>query len=383
MKYIEKLRAAGYKVRLKGDHVICTWCGKGQPDPQKVRPLLEELKANKEEALRYLQEEAYGRPQVWEKFSDLMALLQSGKAKGLPPLKISSAETVSDAETFLHSYLRDLKYPMSRPLARRQLKAFREVLSEYNPMTLRQVYYQLVARQVIDNCRSEYQRLSNALVKARQEELIPWAWLEDRVRQPQVVSMWGDLPDFLDTVKSAYRKDIWPSQPQYLEVWLEKDALSGIFGRITQEYGVTLVVGRGYNSWSAYKEAVGRFRWQDKPVVILYFGDFDPSGEDILRALKESLDFFGTSPRIEKVALTYDNVIEYKLPPDFTKATDTRSKKFVQRYGDMAVELDALPVSVLREKIRTAIEGNLDLSQLEAIREIQEQEARQLAELIG
>lgn len=128
------------------------------------------------------------------------------------------------------------------------IEAAAEVLSEYNPMTLRQVYYQLVARQVIDNCRSEYQRLSNALVQARQEELIPWEWLEDRVRQPRIVRMWQDLPDFLDTVRRAYRKDIWPSQPQYVEVWLEKDALSGIFAAITQEYGVTLVVGRGYNS---------------------------------------------------------------------------------------------------------------------------------------
>ncbi|MBT9167460.1 MAG: hypothetical protein DDT19_00798 [Syntrophomonadaceae bacterium] len=161
-----------------------------------------------------------------------------------------------------------------------------------------------MAKQVIDNSRSEYQRFSNALVKARQEGLIPWAWLEDRVRQPRVVRMWRDLPDFLDTVRQAYRKDIWPSQPQYVEVWLEKDALSGLFADITEEYGDTLVVGRGYNSWSAYQEVVLRFRRQNKPVVILYFGDFDPSGEDIVRALRESLNFFGTSPRIEKVALT-------------------------------------------------------------------------------
>ncbi|GFP21279.1 hypothetical protein HKBW3S06_00505 [Candidatus Hakubella thermalkaliphila] len=289
------------------------------------------------------------------------------------------------------------------------IEAAREVLIEYNPMTLRQVYYQLVTRQVIDNCRSEYQRLSNALVKARQEELIPWEWLEDRVRQPQVVSMWQDLPDFLNTVKRAYRKDIWPSQSQYVEVWLEKDALSGIFSDITEEYGITLVVGRGYNSWSAYKEATERFEAQDKTVKILYFGDFDPSGEDIVRALRDSLsflgiseelremysgfglskelrdnaDFFGTCPNIEKIALTPEDIAEYNLPPDFTKVTDTRSKKFVQQYGDMAVELDALPVSVLREKIRTAIEENLDLSKLGAIREIEKQEVQRLAELIG
>ena len=100
------------------------------------------------------------------------------------------------------------------------------VLSEYNPMTLRQVYYQLVSKHVIDNKASEYKRLSAALVKARQQDMIPWQWIEDRVRSPHLVSMWEDLPQFIDTVKSAYRKDIWKDQESYIEVWLEKDALS-------------------------------------------------------------------------------------------------------------------------------------------------------------
>lgn len=92
----------------------------------------------------------------------------------------------------------------------------------------------------------------------------------------------------MHTVRYAYRRNVWEDQPSYVEVWLEKDALSGIFSDITEEYGVTLVVGRGYNSWSAYKKAVDRFIKMNKPVSILYFGDFDPSGEDIVRALKDS-----------------------------------------------------------------------------------------------
>jgi len=254
------------------------------------------------------------------------------------------------------------------------------VLQEYNPMTLRQVYYQLVARHVIDNKRSEYQRLSNALVKARQEGMIPWEWVEDRVRQPQMVSMWRDLRDFIETVKHAYRKNVWDRQPRYVEVWLEKDALSGIFADITGEYGVTLVVGRGYNSWSAYKEAAERFLSMGKPVTILYFGDFDPSGEDIARALQESLNFFGISPEIEKVALTMQDVIDYDLPPDFTKKTDTRAAKFIEKYGDLAVELDALPLPVLQEKIRTSLEARLDM---EALQETQKAEFHERQKLAG
>jgi len=177
------------------------------------------------------------------------------------------------------------------------LEHTRKVLEEYNPMTLRQVYYQLVAKHVIDNNKKEYNRLCNALVRGRQEGIIPWEWIEDRGRQPRAVNMWKDLPDFIDTVKTAYRKDVWDSQPVYIEVWLEKEALSGVFTDVTGEYGVTLCVSRGYNSWSAYSEAAKRFYEIDKPITILYFGDFDPSGEDIFRVLGDSLEFFGTRKR--------------------------------------------------------------------------------------
>lgn len=253
-----------------------------------------------------------------------------------------------------------------------------KVLQEYNPMTVRQVYYQLVARHVINNKRSEYQRLSNALKEARKEGIIPWKWVEDRVRRPQVVFMWQDLPGFIETVKCAYRKNIWDKQPVYIEVWLEKDALSGIFADITEEYGVTLVVGRGYNSWSAYKEAAERFARINKPVTILYFGDFDPSGLDIERALQESIKFFGISPRIEKVALTMQDIKDYDLPPDFAKKTDSRAKAFIKKHGDLAVELDALPLPVLQEEIRQSIEANMDTEALQEVWALEEQEKKEL-----
>ena len=258
-----------------------------------------------------------------------------------------------------------------------------DVLNEYRPMTLRQVYYQLVAKHIIDNNRNEYQRLSNALVKARQEGLIPWDWIEDRTRKPRQPNMWLDLEHFIDTVKQAYRKNTWQYQPRYIEVWLEKEALAGVFTDIIEEYGVTLVVGRGYNSWSAYEEAARRLTMYDKPASILYFGDFDPSGEDIVRALSDSLSFFKTCPEIEKVALTYNDVVEYNLPPDFTKATDSRSKAFIERYGNIAVELDALPLPVLQNRIRKAVEANLDLGALAAIRHEEAAELEELNELLA
>ena len=127
------------------------------------------------------------------------------------------------------------------------IEAAKEILSnQNNPMTLRQTYYQLVSKQIIENNKNEYQRLSSALVWARKQGIIKWEWIEDRTRQPKKVSMWLNLADFFDTVKRSYRKDIWVNQKNYIIVWLEKDALSGIFFRITRRYGVMLVVGKGY-----------------------------------------------------------------------------------------------------------------------------------------
>ena len=126
------------------------------------------------------------------------------------------------------------------------IETAQSILAVHNPMTVRQVYYQLVSRQVIENNRTQYQAVSNALVWARQNGVIAWEWIEDRLRRPRMVSMWDDLVDFGNNILSAYRRDVWANQSGYIEVWLEKDALSGIFEDVLEAYGVTLNVGRGY-----------------------------------------------------------------------------------------------------------------------------------------
>ncbi len=253
-----------------------------------------------------------------------------------------------------------------RPKSIEALRVAREVLSQYNPMTVRQVYYQLVSRQIIDNNRSQYQLVSKLLVEARKAGTIPWYWIEDRLRRPRAVSMWRDLPDFAETVRRAYRRDVWPTQPEYVECWLEKDALSGIFEDVLANYGVTLNVGRGYDGWDSIKNAAYRYERHGKETTILYFGDFDPSGEDMVRSLRERLEFFGQEPDIIKVALTADDIRRYNLPPDPTKASDSRAAAFVAEHGDIAVELDALPPDVLRDRITTEVSLHLDLAALQA-----------------
>lgn len=258
----------------------------------------------------------------------------------------------------------------------------REILAEHHPMTVRQVYYQLVSRQVIENTRTQYQAVSNALVDARKDGTIPWEWIEDRLRRPRAVGMWDGLADFADTATRAYRRDVWATQPGYVEVWLEKDALSGVFERVLNKYGVTLNVGRGYDGWDSIRNAAERYGDREG-VSVLYFGDFDPSGEDMARSLRERLAFFECRPEIPKCALTMADVTRYNLPPDFTKATDTRQAAFVEKWGDVAVELDALPVDVLRARLTEEVERRMDLAALDDVKAEEDTEREQLAEMLA
>ena len=259
----------------------------------------------------------------------------------------------------------------------------REILRETHPMTVRQVYYQLVSRQVIKNNRSQYQAVSNALVDARKEGLISWDWIEDRLRRPRHVSMWASLADFAETARNAYRRDVWETQSNYVEVWLEKDALSGIFEDVLTGYGVTLNVGRGYDGWDSIRNAADRFNDRPDDASILYFGDFDPSGEDMVRSLRERLAFFDCEPEIKKCALTIQDVRRYNLPPDFTKATDTRRAAFVEKFGDVSVELDALPIGILRARIIEEIENRMDMQALADIKEIETVERAKLEKALA
>jgi len=255
----------------------------------------------------------------------------------------------------------------------------REILEAGHPMTVRQVFYQLVSKQVIENNKGRYNAVSRALVNARRQDIIPWEWIEDRLRRPRIVGMWKGLPAFAETCRKAYRLDVWETQPDYFEVWLEKDALSGIFEDELNPYGVTLNVGRGFDGWDSIRNAAERYKICEKPITVLYFGDFDPSGEDMVRSLKERLDDRGSRPDLIKCALTLDDIQLYNLPIDFTKKTDTRSRKHIEKYGDISVELDALPVDVLRARLVEEVRARMDL---DALGEVLEREEIDRAELV-
>jgi hypothetical protein len=188
-----------------------------------------------------------------------------------------------------------------------------DVIKQYNiRLTVRQVYYRLVAAGIIKNSRSSYNMLDKCLVKARLSGAIPFDAFEDRSREflagdcnyesPEDYMAWR-----LQALKdSAWEYEVprWLFQPEYVEVWLEKDALSALFNQVCDKLHVVLAPCRGYPSLTFLYEAAQRLKNVDKPITILYFGDLDPRGKDIQRFLTETLPDFGVSANVHRVALT-------------------------------------------------------------------------------
>lgn len=253
-------------------------------------------------------------------------------------------------------------------------------LSDYWPLTLRQVYYQLVSRQVIENRRSQYQKLSGLLARAREEGLISWETIEDRTRVFHNLSGWTDSRTFINSETkyflNGYRRDLLQSQDKYLEIWIEKDALSRIFTQTAGKYTVPVVVCRGFSSASFLNQYTRRAMSTDREPVILYFGDLDPSGIEIPRAIGRGIEKLGLTVTIKRCALLPDDITRYQLPhdPDALKETDTRAKRYISLYGRYAVELDALHPADLIDRIDSSITQNLNLSEFQREQEKQEKD---------
>lgn len=256
-------------------------------------------------------------------------------------------------------------------------------LKAYRPLTLRQVYYQLVGKGYIENKVSEYGMLSRLLKQARLDGYIPWEWIEDRVRAYHDLTGWGGADSFikasLEQFLRGYSRDLLQSQEVYLEIWIEKDALSSIFTRVARPYTIPVVVCRGFSSVSFLNDYKERLEYcQGKRPILLYFGDFDPSGVEMLRAMEITLqeELMVEGIAFKRVALLKEHIAEYHLPhsPEALKKTDSRAYKHIAEYGELAVELDALRPDILEALIKEAIEEEIDIDLFGSEQETQEQE---------
>ena len=230
-------------------------------------------------------------------------------------------------------------------------------------LTLRQLYYQLVSANVIPNVEKSYKNLGKTISEARLAGLVDWDAIEDRVRRPSRPGEFSSLQALARAALASWRLPRWADQPAYAELWVEKDALSGVLEPLSDEFHVTLMVNRGYSSQSAMYESAQRFigRGEGKPCHLLYLGDHDPSGEDMVRDVRDRLEMFGVEDlTVTKIALTMDQVEHYNPPPNPAKMTDSRAEAYVAEHGNSSWEVDALPPDVLQQLIRTALEEIVD-----------------------
>lgn len=289
-------------------------------------------------------------------------------------------------------------------------------------LTLRQLYYQLVKDNLIKNEDRQYKRLSSLLSDARLMGMIDWEAIEDRIRVPRVPPEFNDLDELMAAALSTYRLPRWEGQESYVELWVEKDALAGILRPLAHEYHVTMSVNRGYSSQSAMYDAAKRYLLacygKDLPYttlaklvkpenatsalekiqvldrdelpkeprrkpILLYLGDHDPSGEDMLRDIEARLGLFGIDVDVRKLALTREQVEQYDPPPNPAKMSDPRASEYVDKHGAVSWEVDALSPEVLDQIIRDAIEEVLDLDKMNRIKRREERDKKLFSKAVA
>jgi hypothetical protein len=246
------------------------------------------------------------------------------------------------------------------------------------PMTTRQVFYQAENRELVPKTEPGYSKVQRQLLNARRADVVPYEWVADHTRWMRKPTTFNSIEDFLKRSQDAYRRSVWASQPDYVEIWIEKDALAGVIAPITERWDVPLMVTRGFTSESFAYSAAESIKENGKPTYIYYFGDHDPSGVHISVDLEKKLRGFLSTTDIpfhfSRVAILDHQISQHNLPTRPTKMSDTRAKN----WDGESVELDALRADVLREMVEHAITGHIDHSLFERTMAIERAERETL-----
>ncbi len=272
----------------------------------------------------------------------------------------------------------------------RRIQQANEIISEYisggYSLTLRQLYYQYVQRGIIPNTQQEYKRLGDLLSKARLAGMIDWNVLEDRTRNLKGWSGGYDSPgDYFEGIASGYFVDAHIGQSNYVEVWIEKDALAGVVERPANRWRVRYFSCRGYSSQSEQYAAGQRFANEadnGKSCHILHLGDHDPSGIDMTRDNQDRLSMFSyNNIQVHRIALNMDQVEELQPPPNPAKITDARATEYIRRFGKKSWELDALPPDYIDKLIDGHLRNLIDIDAFNERKAIEREGQREIQKI--
>jgi hypothetical protein len=263
------------------------------------------------------------------------------------------------------------------------VKAVNRIIADYQAqgymLTLRQVYYQLVAHDLFPedrkwrwtgtkwirdengtkNAEPNYKWLGSIVNDGRLAGLIDWSAIEDRTRELRGLSHWTSPSEIIEAVARQFHIDMWEGQKFQPEVWVEKDALVGVIERVCNELDVPHFSCRGYTSQSEMWAGAMRLRdyakWKKRIPFIFHLGDHDPSGKDMTRDIEDRLEMFMGGVKLERLALNMDQIEQYDPPPNPAKLTDSRCGGYIAEFGNESWELDALEPAVITELIRAAV----------------------------
>jgi hypothetical protein len=262
------------------------------------------------------------------------------------------------------------------------LRKVEEIMDLYDSqgyyLTVRQLYYQLVAKNIVENSIGSYKSLVDLVRDGRYAGLLDWDIIRDRNRSANRPAHWGSVRDFLDEIKNDFAIDKWEDQQHYIEVMVEKDALSGVLGPVCTELSLTLSANKGFSSASAFYRAGKRFQEQyhlGKDLHIFYLGDHDPSGcfmtDDVINRVKllggNPIDLDDDRPFVEelpieihRLALNMEQIHKLNPPKNPAKQNDPRAKAYVKKYGPDSWELDAVEPKALAELVTEAVKPYRD-----------------------
>jgi hypothetical protein len=251
------------------------------------------------------------------------------------------------------------------------------------PMTVRQVFYRATVEGIVEKTENGYDKVQNDLVHLRRygvllagqltRTTLPYGWLADNTRLQRKPRTFNGIEEALERTAKFYRKDLWADADAYVEVWLEKDALSGVVYPVTSIYDVPLMVARGYASLSFLHSAAEYINDLEVPTYIYHLGDYDPSGVNAGEKIEQTLREMAPDAEIhfERLGVTPEQIEYWNLPTRPTKKTDSRSKMFD---SEISVELDAIEPDRLRSIVKDAIERHLPPEQFKVLKAAEESE---------
>ncbi|GJE14442.1 hypothetical protein FOHLNKBM_5517 [Methylobacterium longum] len=257
-----------------------------------------------------------------------------------------------------------------------------DIAAADHPMTVRQVFYQLVNRDVIEKSEAEYQQtVVRLLTSMRVSGELPFEWIVDHSRRRRLTQTYTSMTEAVEDTARFYRKSALRESPAYIEIWVEKDALSGIMWDATSIYDVPLLSSKGMPSLTFLHTTAEEinFEWEirDRPTYLYQFGDHDPTGALIPKTIEARLREFCPEAEftVERVSLTEAQITEHRLP---TRPTKREGNRHAKGFEGESVELDALHPRILKAMVTEVIERHIPASSLAALRVAEESEREHL-----